>query len=70
MIKLDAENKQETNKFFTKVLDKFIDKKENSQDVFIWLKSQLELKQDILGKYLYQKCLKKITDDFVNSDSV
>ena len=30
MIKVDAENKKETNKLFTKVLDKFIDKKENS----------------------------------------
>ena len=34
IMKVDAENKQETNKLFTKVLDKFIDKKENSQDFF------------------------------------
>ena len=39
MMKVDAKNKRETNKIFTKVLDKFIDKKETSQDVFILLKS-------------------------------
>ena len=70
MMRVDAENKRETNKLFTKVLDKFIDKKENSQDVFIRLKSQLELQRDILSKDLYERRLKKIKDDFINSESV
>ena len=62
--------KQETSKFFSKVLDKFIEKKESSQDIFICLKMQLEAQRDILGEPLFKLRLEKITADFINSDSV
>ena len=70
MMIVDTENKWITNKLFTKVLDKLIDKKENSQDVFIRLKSQLELQRNILHEDLYEKCLKNIRDEFINSESL
>lgn len=38
-LELDSQQKQETNKLFSKVLDKFINKKESSQDIFICLKT-------------------------------
>ena len=69
-IKFSLEQKRETSKLFTKVLDKFIHKKEIFQDVFIGLKTQLEIQHDILREEFYQKNLSKITDDFINSDSV
>ena len=67
---IDSEDRKNNNKLFSTVLTKFIDRKEDSQDIFVRLKSNLDKQRELIGEDIYNMRLKKITDDFVRSDSV
>ena len=70
LIMINNKKRQNSNKRLTKLLDKFIDKKESEQDIFVYLKTELNIQQDILEEDVYQSHLENITENFMNSDSL
>ena len=56
---LDTEERRNNSKTLNKLFDKFVDQKDSSQDVFVRLKSQLDLQRNIIGKAVYKRRLKK-----------
>ena len=67
---VNSEERKNSNKLFSMVLSNLMDKKDNSQDIFIRLKTNLDRQRDFIGEEVYKMRLDKITNDFIKSDSV
>ena len=52
---LDTEERRNNSKTLNKLFDKFVDQKDSSQDVFVRLKSQLDLQRNIISKNVYKR---------------
>ena len=67
---VNSEERKNSNKLFSTVLSNLMDKKDDSQDIFIRLKTNLDRQRDFIGEEVYKMRLDKITNDFIKSDSI